>query len=1351
MKIKHQINKDEIFFNEEWHRAHVEKIKKRAGPRYTPELNIDLPIVEIFDGLVRNKQFYNSIRKHYGIIKQNFNNISQDYKNKETTKVYGNLKENIFKLLESLSVLKEYNTKKIPWNLIYKQSQKVRNIIFELFDRLREEKNGADRSLSDKINSDIHYSYKVQKSINYFTETLSKSKAKLSNHPFLLLTGVAGTGKTHLLCDIVSNSTDLFPSILVFGELFKSNKDPFSQIIQQLNLNINKNQFLKELSDSAKKINERAVIVIDALNETSQRDFWKTNLNKIINEIKKYPNIGLVISIRTGFENDIINKNLENDFFYIEHPGFSFKEQEAVTKFFNKFNLPLPEIPLLTPEFQNPLFLLLFCKAFENRKETKQAFRGHEGATYIFESFIKRMSRKISKDFNIPKTGQNNIWNKIIKSIAFKMVEQNRDRITEEQIISLVQTAYPSIDYNNFLMKLENNLLISKVPIFSKEKQDYDGFYFRFPFQKFSDHLIGRYIFKKYKTEFGESNRKLCDAKKFFSKRRKIGKFLDNWANKGVVEALSVQCPEYLGYELIEVAPYLLKNPHMIARAFLESLIWRKIKAFPKDIKHTLSLINKVRRLTFRKARILSNDDFFNTILTISPAKKHPFNAKFLHNRLSRFSMAERDSFWSVFLHNQYGQNSSVERMIEWAWSYQNKDHINREAIYLYSISLSWFLATPNRFIRDKSTKALITLLTNRLDVILDLLKEFETVNDPYITERLYAVACGCAIRSRKNNKNLKSLSQWVYDKIFKSGNPPEHIFIRDYARGIIETALNRRINLELDRKGIEPPFNSKWPENIPSKDFLKNKYHSLSKRGTTSIWNSVMYGDSALADFENYVVKYAVQNWSRRRIGEKKIDHKELLNNFINKLNPKQKALLEKVFNNLDRNITLKSIISGDSITSLLRVPLHNFENSLSDRKKLFFKKEIKPLLNKNNDRDDSFDRSLARRWIFHRVMKMGWKEELHGQFDDRMKSGTDIDRSEHKPERIGKKYQWIALYELLAKISDNFEFKSEYNSNQEKYKGSWQIGIRNIDPSCILKDRVDEAAQDIPSFNKYEIQGQYKFQNQNIENSAWLRQSNDLPDPMKMTELIDGEGNRWITLGLSFSWKEESLPEEEEEYGRQQKMLWYMLKSYIVRVGDKGKIFEWAKKQNFYGRWMPESNEFHDIYLGEYPWAPAFLHRQDLNYNGGWTNQNRNNSKGLPTDVLVTDDQYSSSGSSIDCSTDEVIRASLPVKFIVDEMQLVQTYVDGRFLDKEGDLVAFDPSIFHQNIPSQVLVRKDKLLNFFKRKGYSLIWTLLGEKNIVGMRAPGHLLVNGAYTLGNGNKVIGKYRGEFKSYHRA
>ena len=74
-----------------------------------------------------------------------------------------------------------------------------------------------------------------------------------------------------------------------------------------------------------------------------------------------------------------------------------------------------------------------------------------------------------------------------------------------------------------------------------------------------------------------------------------------------------------------------------------------------------------------------------------------------------------------------------------------------------------------------------------------------------------------------------------------------------------------------------------------------------------------------------------------------------------------------------------------------------------------------------------------------------------MHGKFD---KFIDRAGRSEHKPERIGKKYKWIALHELLAMISDNFEFKEEsWSEKIGKYEGPWQLSVRDIDPSCILK----------------------------------------------------------------------------------------------------------------------------------------------------------------------------------------------------------------------------------------------------------------------------------------------------------
>lgn len=53
--------------------------------------------------------------------------------------------------------------------------------------------------------------------------------------------------------------------------------------------------------------------------------------------------------------------------------------------------------------------------------------------------------------------------------------------------------------------------------------------------------------------------------------------------------------------------------------------------------------------------------------------------------------------------------------------------------------------------------------------------------------------------------------------------------------------------------------------------------------------------------------------------------------------------------------------------------------------------------------------------------IDKYGYREDKHGTFDQKIGSGRG--RSTVPNERIGKKYQWLALHELLARVADNFK----------------------------------------------------------------------------------------------------------------------------------------------------------------------------------------------------------------------------------------------------------------------------------------------------------------------------------------
>lgn len=1377
-----------------WYKNHIKNIKQKAGARYTPELNIDLPISEIFDEISRTEKFYAIIREKYGELFREFRYVSSKYEDGELQGNYDQIKKEIESFFKIIENIKDYNTSHIPWDEIQKQTKTLEDNLWKFTDKLRKaedlvkdikappRKDGSYQSSpSEKFNSDIHHIYKTQEVIRYFEELSSSSKANLSNHPFLLLTGSAGTGKTHLLCDVVEhrieNETRILPALLVFGEFFSDGKDVWLQILEQLNSSgsfTNKDRFLQRLDELGKDAKCRSLLIIDALNETHASEFWKNNLEGLIEEIKKYPNIALIVSVRNGFEKEVMKEEQREVFIHEEHYGFRFREWEAVNKFFKFFALPLPEIPLLMPEFQNPLFLLLFCKAFQKRKnkKEKQIFRGHEGATYIFETYIDSISKPIEKSFNIESGPKKNIWDTIIEKIAEEMVAQDGKRITEEKLTDIIKQSHPSVDISKLTRVLEGNMLIVKVPRYEKGER-IDGFDIRFPFQKFSDHLIGRYIFKKYENEFGKSNKNLETAKKFFSKKRKLGKFLSKSWNRGIIEALSIQCPQQLkGLEFIEVAPYLQKDLYLsqiAGESFVESLIWRNPKAFSADSKNTLKIINQnIIRTESGRNQLL------NAFLSVAPIPNHPFNAERLHQHLSKFSMPERDSWWSTFLHYQYGEHGAVDRLIEWSWSDQDNSHINDESIFLICTALTWFLTTSNRYVRDRATKGLVSLLQYRIHLLPKLLDKFKDVNDPYVAERLYAVAYSCVLRNSDDSENLKTLAEWIYKNIFKDNKPPVHILLRDYARGVIEVALKRGIKIKIKKDYINPPYKSTWPKIIPSEKVLKKKYYpedffkdKTKERGFLDVWSSVMHNFGTLGDFGNYVVNSHLYPWSGRQLKYPEPNRKKLLAKFKKQLTTKQKELLERawkriLFIDLSEIYKHIEIVTPSTQEKLSEEEIKKqklekkgeqkkayatFKKSLTITKKNYFEKEIEPFFDDRgsiNDLFDRFDTGLAQRWIFNRVVELGYNPKIHGQFDEYVNSHIS-DRREHKAERIGKKYQWIAYHEFMALVSDHFEFKGDsWNESTKKYKGPCTPHIRDIDPSILLQN--DNHIKKSATFSQWKSShGHYDAWEKEKSDVNWIKTSDDLPGPENIIQIVDDNKKEWLVLKGFVKW-EEKTPPEQEKYDIPVREVWYMLKSYIVKKKDAEEFYNWAKKKVFMGRWMPESHDFYEIFLGEYPNSIAF---EDLrgDYNI-WTKSGRGNDD-LPIPVVVTDDSYLNEF-TLDCSHSGSVSVKLPCKWLVNKMGLYHKYLDGRFFDRKDNLITLTTSIFEENFPSVLLIGKQALSDFLKKQGYTIFWTLLGEKQMIGGSHSrddyvGRLEISGEYRLNNKDKIVGEYYNKF------
>jgi hypothetical protein len=103
-----------------------------------------------------------------------------------------------------------------------------------------------------------------------------------------------------------------------------------------------------------------------------------------------------------------------------------------------------------------------------------------------------------------------------------------------------------------------------------------------------------------------------------------------------------------------------------------------------------------------------------------------------------------------------------------------------------------------------------------------------------------------------------------------------------------------------------------------------------------------------------------------------------------------------------------------------------------------------------------DSVDVQQCRYWITRRAYELGWTKELFPD-DGRGAYGS---RHENVLEKIGKKYQWIALDEIAARLSDNFWYLNEWPETPVRCNHTHQSFYRDIEPTILPISSRFEAA---------------------------------------------------------------------------------------------------------------------------------------------------------------------------------------------------------------------------------------------------------------------------------------------------
>jgi hypothetical protein len=1333
---------DETHFSNDWFKQKVSLTCDVLGSRYTPQFHVTLPIRQAFLGIGRDPWLEEQREDlNVTLVKQSRSVRSSLEKSDISNTELHNFFDTYENLLEGLNkaFLLPNSYPLVDWQLQIEQLQTdVSRFERHFWQLVIDEKNDAKKNDRDVT---INALDKLSQTLHDIHQKLNSNIWLLANKQAVMVYGEAGSGKSHLLADVANDTLKKgYPAVFLMSSQFFQ-QDPRTQILEQLDLrHISFATFLGSLDAAGQASGVRTLIIIDALNERFGIEIWQQYLGVLINEVTRYPHLALIVSCRSTYLPFILpaDSKLTDHLSRIEHRGFADGGGYAAHKYLAVRKIVRPSVPNLLPEFNNPLFLKTLCDSLD-AQGLKEFPRGIRGLTQYFQFYLKALTEKIELRRNLDKRQM--IVQRAINSFTDKLLLNQSSYLPLEATIACLESILLSQGQadRSLLSQLEHEGILTIEPVYIGKEQLEEQV--RFTFERFSDFQIAEHLLNQHLSIDNtlDTLNVGTPLHAFLSRR-------DIYRVAGIVEALAVLLPERTIYELPNILSTIENLDNWIFdEAFLKSLLLRRQDRFTeKTREHIVALSSGYQ------------NHWLETLIAISTEPDNIFNADYLHKNLVLLTMPERDTGWSIDIAElSLDEGSPLDILLTWAVE-SGFEEIDPERTDLAATTLTWLFSTSHRTIRDKATKGLSALLAPRLPLAITLLEKFRQVDDLYIKERLLAACYGAALQA-KTQKNLGALALYVYQWIFADGKPPTHLLLRDYARGIIEYALHcGLLPTEISIDKARPPYQSQWPiEFISENDLAKygEKYRDLIVRSASSEW---------LGDFAKYIISPAIHYWTTTSLeSDIGLTPQQNYENFCSWLIKEASCQQISAFNEMVEFCLTRTEAEQHLKNDHLYTETENSEikvNFVTPKDEYWqFKKEndakfevleskfidllddeyrykywtgcrqgIMQITNQYlSNQPEKFNDLLSQRWITKRTHDFGWEQNLFGEFDDRIGSGRGR-RNKHI-ERIGKKYQWLALCELLARMADNLMYHSGYSDDTNKYNGPWQIGKRDIDPSLLIKQTQDDGWKKHPAV--WWSPQTLKLRQLNREQQKlWLHNEDEQLNSPALIDVTESETQQhWLVLK---SFKHYS---NSHDSGLSTDS-WCRIWCVVVNKQHKNQFINAIAEHDLIDPYaLPKIGEFYGNFIGEYPWHPSYELADD------WRTLEHKN-YGFRYKVLPTFAEYHAETGVRDYSIEGNISAYLPAPWLINKLGL--RLIDGHkmhYADNTGRTLFQDPSV-HLEGPTAALIEKTAFLDLLIKENLAPVWIIAGEKGAYGEHDNdfvGRRVHTFVYSLDNNNEI--------------
>ena len=1041
--------------------------------------------------------------------------------------------------------------------------------------------------------------WRLQAAVDGVIHYLNGDEVAAAASGSVVVVGEAGCGKSHLVADVASEriGQDL-PSLLLLGQHFGPGLvDP--QIVQMVGLGTLTLGDALQALDVAARIRRtgRALLVIDAVNEGAGADIWESQLPGLIEEVARYPWVALVVTLRDVYESSLLPAGVPAGVTRSVHPGLAGHEEEALALYAATYNLRLPDVPALLPEITNPLFLRSLCQSVQGRGLT--AIPREAGSlVWVFDGLIEAVERALRRPDRLDYADWQHKVSEAVSALAGAMVDFETEALPLAHADAVCSAIHSHTRSSKSLL---NGLIVEGLLL--RETVDRDGSAtesIRFTYQRLSDHVRAQVLLDRYAT-----NTALAAA------IRNIAKSSRPWAMSGVISALALLVPETRGKEITTILRFgknltgerwAHRDPStwlrgVVQEAFFDTLVWRSPSSFTTA---TQDLLGR-----YIDANAVRNDEWLRIISALACVPDHPLNAEWLHPILWRMSLPDRDRAWTRELLWVYSDEMNpVSRTIDWAWA--NPD-APEDVVRLASVFLTWLFTSTNRRLRDTATKALVSVSTHHPQVLTDLVQRFALVNDPYVLDRVVAVAYGHILRRRHHIGEpsdvdaLIRLGQAVYDAVFGSGEPVAHLMLRYRAQMCAEIvdALRGKTDggLERDLSAAAPPYKTPWPLTAPSASELARGfgrgYEGHLGLATEVDWEFERHLESHVLEYIVLPEQTKARSAHRRNLRRKR---DRVLARLVAETATSRK---ERVRRRAER-------LLGQSVDSHdVRQAWAAFQASLPKRTR-DDARDLHDIVSELDHLDRRVfhpEPSLCIRWVAARMLDLGWTKERFGEGDDRIRQRD----GQHVTEPVAKKYERIAFQELCGHLADHCTFGAGWHQESEPYRGPWQIpGATDIDPSLLV--RGDEPDADTPASRLRTIRQRPEQEPAwwrtptghelvaDTSDDAWLGITSDFPRPEAMLKAVDPHGHAWLALERHQEWSVKDHSDLGRSYRPDRRQLWIRLQANIIRADDED-FPPWVANTNWMGlREVATPADMVMAGLGEYPDVGAWPAELDL-----------------------------------------------------------------------------------------------------------------------------------------------------------